>query len=254
MLRSLTCLTAIALSVASAQSGEEIMRKADKANRSRDERSVIEMKLIAKNGQEQERSLEVLGFTDQDGDDDKGLMRFMSPPKVRGTAVLTVERSGGADDQWVFLPALKKTKRIASGQRTNRFAGTDFTFEDLRSENFEEYQYKRLDDQKEGDRDCWVVEATAKPDVETGYSKRVIWVDKERLTSPRTEFYNSRGEKQKTLRQLDFSQDHGLWRSRGSIMEDHLRGTKTVWRTTERQINPGLDESTFTVATLERGA
>ena len=122
MLRSLTCLTAIALSVASAQSGEEIMRKADKANRSRDERSVIEMKLIAKNGQEQERSLEVLGFTDQDGDDDKGLMRFMSPPKVRGTAVLTVERSGGADDQWVFLPALKKTKRIASGQRTNRFA------------------------------------------------------------------------------------------------------------------------------------
>jgi len=98
------------------------------------------------------------------------------------------------------------------------------------------------------------VEATAKPDIESGYSKRVMWIDKERLVIPRTEFYNSRGEKQKTLRLLDFSEVEGLWRSRGSVMEDHLRGSKTVWRTKERQINPGLDETTFTVRSLERGA
>lgn len=254
MHRSLTCLLALTCSLATAQTGEEIMRKADKANRSRDERSVIEMILEAKNGQRQQRSLEVLGSTDQDGDDDKALMRFLTPPKIRGTAVLTIEKTGSPDDQHIYLPALKKSKRVASGQRTNRFAGTDFTFEDLRSENFEEYTYKRLDDAKDGDRDCWVVEATAKPDTESGYSKRIMWVDKERLTIPRCEFYNMRGEKQKTLRLLDFNKEEGLWRSRGSIMEDHLRGSKTVWRTKEREINPGLDDGVFTTRSLERGA
>ena len=121
MHRALTCALALCCSFAAAQTGEEIMRKADKANRSKDERSVIEMILEAKNGQRQQRSLEVLGATDQEGDDDRALMRFLSPPKVRGTAVLTVEKTGRADDQWVYLPALKKTKRIASGQRTSRW-------------------------------------------------------------------------------------------------------------------------------------
>lgn len=247
-------LAAAAVAVAQqALDGEQIVRKADRDHRSRDERGVVEMVLVSEaDDQRQLRTMEIMAKTGE-GEDDMNIVRFLSPPTVRGTAVLTVEATGRADDQWLYLPSLRKTKRIASSQRTQRFAGTDFTYEDLRSENFAAWTYRKLDDARFAEADCYVVEATPKSPDETGYSKRRIFVEKARFLVFKIEFYDKQGRHAKTLINRDWEQVDGLWRARQSMMEDHLRRTKTIWRFTERQINPGLPDNTFTEATLERG-
>jgi hypothetical protein len=235
-----------------ALTGEQILRHTDHDWRSRDERAVVEMVLVSEDDQRQLRSMEILTRTGE-GDDDMNMLRFLAPPTIRGTAVLTLEQTGRADDQWLYLPALRKTKRIASTQRTQRFAGTDFTYEDLRSENFPAWNYRTLDDAKVGDADCYVVEATPKDPEESGYSRRLLSVEKARFLVLKVEFYDKQQHLSKTLQNRDWEQVQGLWRARQSMMEDHLRRTKTIWRVTERQINPGLPDNTFTEANLERG-
>jgi outer membrane lipoprotein-sorting protein len=236
---------------ASAQEAEEIMRHADQDQRAEDERGVVEMALIR--GSEREmRSMEILLKTGE-SDDDINMLRFLTPQNVRGTAVLTQEQSGRADDQWVYLPALRRSRRIASSQRTQRFAGTDFTYEDIRSEDFDHHTYSRLDDAQEQDMDCFVVEATPHEDYTSGYSRRVIYVEKERYLIVKIEYYDRRDRHSKTLINRDFEQTDGLWRARMSMMEDHQRESRTVWRFTERAINPGLPDSVFSVENMERG-
>jgi outer membrane lipoprotein-sorting protein len=237
--------------------GEHILRHCDRDNRSHDERAVVEMILEDEQGQRQTRTMEILGKTGE-GEDDMNLMRFLTPATVRGTAVLTIEATGRADDQWLFLPALHKSKRIASTQRTQRFAGTDFTYEDLRSENFAANRYVKKDDAQvtqEGKQiPCFVVEATATDPESSGYGKRTLYVDKARFLVLKVEFTDRQGQPLKTLESRDWEQVQNLWRSRTSLMTDVQRHTKTGMRFTERQINPGLPDTTFTEANLERGS
>jgi len=247
-------LTAAAAPAALAQdlSAEEVMRRADGDHRADDERGLVDMVIVGDDDSRQRREMEVLIKTGE-GDDDMNIMRFVAPANVRGTAVLTVEATGRADDQWLYLPALRKTKRIASSQRTQRFAGTDFTYEDLRSEDFEGFDYRFGDDAELEGRACYVVIATPKDGHESGYSRREIYVEKERFLVHKIEYYDARERHQKTFEARGFEEVDGLWRASMSGMEDHQRGTQTVWRFKERDINPGLPDSTFTVRTLERG-
>lgn len=231
----------------------QIMRKTDTEHRANDERGEVDMVLVAKDDQRQRRKLEIMTKKGE-GDDDKTLIRFLDPPTVRGTAVLTHEATGRADDQWLYLPALQKKKRIASSNRTQRFAGTDFTFEDIRSEDFEAYDYKKAGEEVVNRQACYVIEATPKPDTTSGYSKRRIFVEKERFLIHKIEFFDKRDRHQKTLELARFAQIDGLWRAEQSMMSDHQRGTKTVWRFASRAINPGLPDAAFTERALERGS
>lgn len=254
-LATLACGLLLLPGVSSAQNapdGAEIMRHTDKDHRSKDERGLVEMILITESGEKQARTLEILAKTGE-GEDDMNLVRFVTPPTVRGTAVLTVEASGRADDQWLYLPALKKSKRLASGDKSQRFAGTDFTYEDLRTENLDGFEYQRKGEEKVDGRDCWIVEARPKEGTTSGYSLRKLWVDKERYLILKIEYYDPKGALLKTLENKGFEQVSGLWRAKGAIMKDVQRKTETRWRFSERAINPGLPDSTFSVAQLERG-
>ena len=249
----LPCLSVPA--AAAEPDGAEIIRRADKDHRSKDERAVVDMVLVTDTGEKQRRKLELCTKTGE-GEDDMNLIRFLEPATVRGTAVLTVEASDRADDQWLYLPALKKSKRIASSQKTQRFAGTDFTYEDLRTENLSAFTYERKRTEKVGDRDCWVVEARPKPGTESGYKRRLIFVDRERYLVLKVDYFDTddvEAKPTKTLENRDYEQKDGLWRAKQARMTDHQRKTQTAWRIEERAINPGLPDSTFTVAQLERG-
>lgn len=232
-------------------SGEKILRRADGDHKAKDESGIIDMVLISKN-RRQRRSLEML-FMQGKGDDDKHRLKFLSPPTVRNLALLTLEASGRSDDQWVYNPSFKKPKKIAASKRTNRFAQTDLTFEDLRTEDFARFSYKRLKDGAVGKTACYVVQALPKKGTTSGYSKRILYVEKARFLILKVEFYDKHKRHQKTLTSRDFKQVNGLWRPGKAMMADHLRGTKTVWRFTKRTINKGLKSGTFTVKSLARG-
>ncbi len=243
---------AASLAVAGDLDGETIVRRADQMHRSKDESGVIEMVLVSADDRKQRRDLKMLFKAGEDGNDNH-VLQFLSPPAVAGTALLTIEASERSDDQWIFLPALKKSKKIASADRSNRFAQTDFTYEDLRTEDFERNTYQRLQDGEVGGAAVYVVEAKPRQGASSGYSKRVLYVSKDRFLTHQIDYYDPKGRHQKTLRNLGFAQVSGLWRPNRAVMEDHQRGTKTLWRFSQREINPGLGDSLFTVASIERG-
>jgi outer membrane lipoprotein-sorting protein len=254
----LTVLAAALSGQARAQdlNGEQIVRKSEDMNRAKDEKGVVDMVLVTSSGKKERRSMETY-YKQGSGEDDFNLLRFLSPPKVRGTSLLTREATGRPDDQWVYLPAFKKSKKIASNKRTNRFAGTDFTFEDLRTEDYSANTYKKLADKtlsrKTGPAPCYVVEAKPKSPDLSGYSKRLIFIEKKRFLPLEVHYYDKKDRHQKTLTSRGFEKIDGLWRAKRSMMEDHLRNSKTLWQFSERKINPGLADSLFTKRNLERG-
>jgi outer membrane lipoprotein-sorting protein len=245
----LLCLAAQA--TAQDMTGEQIVRKVEKVNTAKDEKSTVELVLITKDKRRQKRSMETL-FAKGEGEDDKSKLKFLTPENVRGLSLLTHEASGRSDDQWVYLPAFKKVKKIASSKRTNRFAQTDFTYEDLRTEDFSAFTYKKLADKKVGDRPAHVVEATPKNPDTTGYSKRLIAVDSERWATLEIVYFDKKDRKQKTLTNMKFTQFGKYWRPSLSKMEDHLRGSTTAMKFTDRKLNTGLPTTLFTVKSLER--
>ena len=233
--------------------GETILRRAESEHRAKDERGVVDVALVTEDGLTQRRSMEML-FKAGDPDDDLHLLRFLEPETIRGTALLTLEASDRNDDQWVYLPALKRTKKIAASRRSERFAQTDFTYEDLRTEDFARHTYRRLDDAALAGVPCFQIEATPRTAEDSGYSRRVVTVEKARFLTLKVEYFDAKGRHQKTLLNRDFEKHAGLWRPKQAMMDDHLRRSKTLWRFVERQLNAGLPASTFTVQNLERGS
>lgn len=236
--------------------GEQIVRKAEVDNQAKDEHGVVSMILVTRDGKQRRRTMETF-FKKGEGEDDSNLLRFRSPPTIRGTALLTREASDREDDQWVYLPAFKKSKKIASNKKTNRFAGTDFTFEDLRTEDYAANTYTKKEDTKVEDGgkslDCYTVESKPKNTDLSGYSRRVIFVEKARFIIVKVDFYDHKKRHHKTLSSRGFEKVDSLWRAKRSMMMDHQRGSKTLWEFSERKINPGLSDSLFTKSSLERG-
>lgn len=231
--------------------GEQIVRKVESVNTAKDEKSTVELVLVTKDERKQKRTMETY-FLKGEGEDDKSKLVFLEPENVRGLALLTHEASDRSDDQWVYMPAFKKVKKIASSKRTNRFAQTDFTYEDLRTEDYNAFTYKRLEDSTVGDRPAYKVEALPKNPATSGYSKRYILIDKERFATLQIVYYDDKDRLQKTLTNLKFVQVEGYWRPSLSKMEDHLRGSFTAMRFTDRIVDKGLPDSIFTVKSLER--
>jgi len=249
---SLSLLLLMPLS-AQAQTGREIVRKVETLHKAKDERTTIEMQLITKTGK-RDRKLSML-FKEGKGDDDKTLLRFLEPDTVRNLAVLTLEATGRSDDQYLYVPAFKKARRLASSKRSNRFAQTDFTFEDLRTEDFSAFDYKRLKDKTLNKTLCFVIKATPKAkNTNSGYKKRLLYVEQKRHLTLRIKFYDKKsGEHFKTLTNGRYAKVQGKWRPTVSLMKDSVRKSKTVMKFVDRKLNKGVPDSLFTVSALERG-
>jgi outer membrane lipoprotein-sorting protein len=253
-LAGLVLLAAAAAALGGDLDGRAIAEGFDKKNRPRDEVDHIRMVIIDRTGSQRSRELTIY-FKAGEGDDDKTLVRFDGPPDMKGTGFLTLEE-GEKDEQWLYLPELRKTKKIAGASKAQAFMGTDFSNYDMRTEDLAAHEYRRLADEALGGRDCYVIEAVPKSDevaVETGYSKRKIWVDKERFTVPRVEFYDRSGKLLKVASADAPTQIEGLWRPTRVVMENVQQGSKTVvYHDRGREVNKGIDDGMFTRRALEK--
>jgi outer membrane lipoprotein-sorting protein len=233
--------------------GRAIAEKLDKSNRPKDEVDRITMQVIDKAGTSRKRELSIY-FLAGEGSDCKILARFESGD-VKGLGLLTLEE-GGKDEQWIYLPELRKTKRVAGSGKAQSFAGTDFSNYDMRTEDLAAHDYKRLPDETRDGRACYVLEVVPKSkdvEEETGYSRRKIWVDKERFTVPRGEYFDRAGKPLKTATAAEPVQVQGLWRPTKVTMENTQEGSKTVISHDRgRDVNKGLDAGLFTKRALEK--
>ena len=213
-----------------------------------------DMRMVLRNrqGQESERLIR-LQVLEVPGDGDKSLTIFDTPRDVKGTAFLTYSHKAEDDDQWLYLPALKRVKRISSHNKSGSFMGSEFTYEDIASEELEKYTYLWLRDEDLDGRPCFVVERRPVDARNSGYVRQVLWIDQEEFRTWKTEFYDRKNTHLKTLtlggyqRYLD-----RFWRAGIMHMVNHRSGKSTELDLSNYVFHVGLTERDFTQTSLKR--
>lgn len=235
--------------------GREIMQKVENSNRARDEMIVASMAIVNVNGSKRLRQLKIYR-KESDNGLRRELIRFIGPKDVKGTGLLTIEQPRGGSLQWLYLPILRKSKRIAERGKTENFVGTDYTFEDLEHENLSAYQYRVIKTEiLEGDA-CYVIEAIPKNEDTkraTGYGKRLLWISKSIYVYRKIEYYNREGILFKSHKLSHWREViPGVWRSDHLVMERLDKKQQTITDIQERTLNKGISNELFTPQQLER--
>ena len=209
------------------------------------------MILRNKQGQESQRLLRVKVLEVAD-DGDKSLFVFDEPRDVAGTAFLIHAHKVKADDQWLYLPALKRVKRISSSNRSGSFMGSEFSYEDLGAQEVEKYTYRYLRDEPCGELTCTVSERVP-TDKKSGYSRQLVWQDKDELRVWKVEYYDRKNARLKTLTVSGYEQYlDRYWQAGEMAMVNHLTGKSTDLSWTDYQFGADLDERDFTQTGLKR--
>lgn len=186
------------------------------------------------------------------------MIRFIDPADVKGTGVLTIEHSGGDDDVWIYLPALKKSRRIASSEKSSSFMGTEFSYADILSAKVEDYTHTLVRSEQYNGVDCYVVESVAaspKLVEETGYSRKVSWIRKDNFVENKVEYYDKANSFLKTLVTdiiTEVDKDHHKWIPLKREMTNHQTNRRTIMEMSEVKVNTGATDDRFTTKYLER--
>jgi outer membrane lipoprotein-sorting protein len=260
---ALSTLLAFALvpplvAMAETPTGRQIMEWVDERDDGDDGVSDLEMILIDKRGNERVRSIRQ--YSKDKGEDTQGIMFFLTPADVKDTGFLSYDYDDPDkdDDQWLYLPALKKTKRIASGDKSGSFMGSDFTYSDMSSRVLERYEYTLMKETEVNGVPVWQVEAipNEKEQKETGYTKSIVFVRKDNHVVVRSLMWVKKGKRNKYMEVKELEQIDGIW------VPTHLTMTtkkgkatlhRTVIKVSNVQFNQGLEESKFSVRQLEKG-
>lgn len=186
------------------------------------------------------------------GAGDKSLFMFDTPADVRGTLMLTHSHGRRPDDQWLYLPALKRVKRIASANKSGPFVGSEFAYEDLSSQEIDKYDYRWLRDEPCGAWQCHVMERIPRSR-ESGYRRQFVWIDRDGYRVTRVEFHDRRDEPLKTLTVSGYRQYlDRYWRPARMVMKNHQTGKSTVLEWRDYRFRAGLSEKDFRATALTR--
>ncbi len=232
--------------------GLEIAREADRRDTGfSDLTANMVMVLRNRHGEESTRKIRIHTL-EVENDGDKSMSIFDEPNDVKGTAFLSYTHSTEPDDQWLYLPALKRVKRISSRNKSGPFMGSEFAYEDLTSQELDKYTYKYLRDEKLDGRDCFVIERY--PTYEhSGYTRLLSWLDKEMYQPLKVEFYDRKDSLLKTLVASDYQQYLGqYWRPARMLMDNHQTGKSTELKWDNYQFRTGLTDRDFDKNSLKR--
>jgi outer membrane lipoprotein-sorting protein len=242
-------LAAVVALPAAAQTPEEkglaIAREAEARNDGFGDTSAT-MQMILRNRQGEESKREIRARTLEVADDgDKSLIIFDEPKDVEGTALLTYSHKTEDDDRWLYLPALKRVKRIAGNNKAGPFMGSEFAFEDLGSQEVEKYTYKHLRDETLDGQDVFVIERYP-VDKDSGYTRQVVWMDKAEYRPLKIEFYDRKQSLLKTLTFKDYAQYlDQYWRPDRLDMVNHQTGKSTTLLFKDYKFRNGYSDRDF---------
>lgn len=220
------------------------MKKADTVNSGfLGESSDMEMLLINAHGDKVERKMKSkVKETKSDGD--KSIITFMWPADVKGTKMLTWTHKKGNDDQWLYLPALKRVKRITSRNKTGSFMGSEFSYEDLGSQEVEKYTYKFMKDDQLNKRPVSVIERVS-TDKNSGYSKQIVYMDNEYQNATKIEYFDRKGELLKIALFTEFTKHGKFWRAHKIDMKNVQTKKQSILSWKNRKLNQKFSDSKF---------
>ena len=234
--------------------GLAIAKETDKLNTGwGDSEAKMEMVLSNAQGDKSTRELRFYGLERPDPNEgDWSLIVFDKPRDVDGTALLTHAKVLEPDDQWLYLPAVKRVKRISSVNKSGPFVGSEFAFEDFSSNEVGKYSYNWLRDEPCGDLTCHVVERKPLYD-HSGYTRQVVWTDTKDYQPRKIDYYDRKNALLKTLTLSDYHLYEGkYWRARDLYMVNHTnkKATRLIWK--DYKFNTGLTEADFSTTALKR--
>ena len=181
----------------------------------------------------------------------KAVLRFMAPAEVKGVALLVVNHPDRASDQWMWTPAVERDRRIALQDRSTRFFGTDFSFEDLEERDVSQFDYQLLGEEAIDGAACWKLQSTPKQTKSSQYTRSIVWVRKDTYALARIE--NSiKDQVVRRLNYSDFQQVQGIWTARQLEMFDLRRGSRTRLTLDKLEYNVPMSEESFTLQAIRR--
>jgi hypothetical protein len=181
----------------------------------------------------------------------KAVLRFTAPAEVKGVAMLIVNHPDRASDQWMWAPAIERDRRIALQDRSTRFFGTDFSFEDLEERDVNQYEYVLAGDDAIDGVACWKIQSTPKEAKSSQYSRSLVWIRKDNYALARIENF----QKDQLTRRLvysDLANIQGIWTARTLEMSDLRRGSRTRLTLDKLQYNAAMKDEDFTLQAIRR--
>ena len=238
-------------------SARDIMEKNFLATKVTSLRVETTMVLINNRGEQRQRATSGLVKLQPNGVDSKLVVKFRTPPDIKGTGVLQIEHSDGDDDLWIYLPALKKSRRLVANNKKDSFVGSDFSYGDITLPKVDQYRHMLLRSEKVDEHDCYVVESVPATDAvkaNSGYSKKITWVRADNFVESKVEYYDLTGRRLKTQRagrhQL-VEPDKGRWFVMSREMTNHQSGHRTTITASKADAAAVPDDS-FTTRYLEK--
>lgn len=217
--------------------------------------TVTELRMTLTNAEGRERSRRLTWQTlevNAPNEGDKSLTLFHEPRDIEGTAFLSHTHIDRDDDQWLYLPALKRVKRIASSNKSSAFVGSEFGYEDLLSDEVEKFDYRWFKDEPCGESQCHVVERRPRYD-NSGYTRQVVWIDQGEFRPIRIDYYDTKDRLQKTLMFEDYRRYlDRFWRAHAMRMENHQTQKTTLLSFSTFDFQTGLTAQDFDPSVLRR--
>ncbi len=240
----------------SGQTGRDIAQKVKDRPDGDTRQSEMTMKLVNKRGSVRERRLVSYSIdVGKDKKDRKTIMFFTYPGDVKGTGFLTwdYDQIGKDDDKWLYLPAMKKVRRISgSSAKTDYFMGSDFTYDDMGSRNVDEDAHKLLGEETVDGHKCWKLESTPK-DSRDIFSRKIAWVRQDCLIPVKVEYYDKMDKLHRKLEMSGIKQVDGFWTAQKMQMTNVQTQHQTLLEIDNPEYNLPMEESKFNVTVLERG-
>ncbi|NOY17297.1 MAG: outer membrane lipoprotein-sorting protein [Gammaproteobacteria bacterium] len=219
----------------------------------------LTMAMIDRSGKKRVR--QTRGFRKYYGQEKRSVLFYLSPKNLKGTAFLTYDfpAKDRDDDQWLYLPAMRKVRRISAADRGDYFLGTDFTYEDIKLEtkvSIEDYTRKTIGEDEVDGFHCYIVEALPvdeKTTRELGYSRVEQCVDDEIWMVRRSRFWDARGKLLKTILSEDIRQVQGIWTQHRIEVENHKTKHRTIFTFSEVDYATDVRDAVFTRKAIRRG-
>lgn len=230
-------------------SGITLARKIFNREMGKDSRATAQMVLISKTGIKRVREFTIKRI--RENSLDSRIIRFTSPADIDGTGFLTIEKTGGETEQFLYLPALRRTRRIVSSQKSQKFVNSDFTYEDMERHPVNNYEYKITGSQKIGALDCYVLEARPKKGINSQYSLTVSSISKQTFVPVLVKYFDGKGSHIKTYKVLKLDLIQDIWTEMVVSVENHEKGTQTYVRLSDIQYNKGIPRDQISPKALE---
>ena len=231
------------------KSGEEIIKKVDETLTSKTRDSKIKMTIVNENGQKRNRTIKIMSKGEN-----KGLVEFVEPADVEGTAFLTVDKKG-KENMWLYLPAVGSVRKVASHMRNGSFMGTDFTYNDISmiggSDYTDKYDSELLGEEKVNGKKCYVLESTPTED-DIDYSKMKMWVRKNDYMPLKMEFYDQDKKLLKVMTNKNITNIDGHITPKKITMKNQQKGTKTILNLEKIEFNIEIPQRVFTTRYMKR--